>query len=176
MDDYRRRIENGYENFELQDSVKAITELVTLGNQHIHEKETWRQNNEDASITMNNVSYIMQTAAELYEPIIPDGAMKAKDAIEKGEKIILFLVFDENIIVRRVRLCKVYGLKWGNRCSSTTSSSQNCLLQAQHRHFGYTGARLFSIVSQLYVLILKAYNERQINPWSVNLIIALLSI
>ena len=90
VDNYRKRIENAYEIFELQDAVKAIAEMVSLGNQHIHEKEPWHQNNEDASITMNNVSYIMQTATELYEPIIPDGARKARNAIEKGEKIILF--------------------------------------------------------------------------------------
>lgn len=90
VDDYRKRIENYYENYELQDAVKAITELVSLGNQHIHEKEPWRQNDSDASITLNNVSYLLQTATELYEPIIPDGSSKAKEALAKGEKIILF--------------------------------------------------------------------------------------
>lgn len=90
VDDYQGRVEKAYESFELHDAVKIITELVSLGNQHIHEKEPWRQNGEEARITMNNVSYLMQTVSELYEPIIPQGASKAKDAINKGEKIILF--------------------------------------------------------------------------------------
>ncbi|KMQ49556.1 Methionyl-tRNA synthetase [Chitinispirillum alkaliphilum] len=90
VDLYRKRIENAYEDFELQEAAKAITELVSSGNQHIHEKEPWRQNHEDATVTMNNVSYLMQTATELYEPIIPDGAMKAKEAIVKRKKVILF--------------------------------------------------------------------------------------
>ncbi len=33
---------------------------------------------------------LMQTASELYEPIIPDGARTAIEAIHKGEKIILY--------------------------------------------------------------------------------------
>jgi methionyl-tRNA synthetase len=90
VDGYRRRIEQAYENFELHEAVASINELVSRGNQHIHEKEPWRQNSEDASVTMNNVSYLMQTASELYAPIIPDGAGKAVDAIRKGEKVILF--------------------------------------------------------------------------------------
>jgi hypothetical protein len=32
----------------------------------------------------------MQTATELYEPILPDGAVKAAEAIRRGEKVILF--------------------------------------------------------------------------------------
>jgi methionyl-tRNA synthetase len=90
VDSARKRIEQAYEDFELHEAATALNDLVTIGNQHIHEKEPWRQELSEASITMNNVSYLMQTAAELYEPIIPDGATKAKEAIEKGEKLILY--------------------------------------------------------------------------------------
>ncbi len=90
VDGYRQRIEKAFEEFELHEAVSMINELVSFGNQHIHEKEPWRQSHEEASITMNNVSYVMQTASELYEPIIPDGAKKAIEAIEKKEKLILY--------------------------------------------------------------------------------------
>jgi methionyl-tRNA synthetase len=90
VDDYRKRIEKAYEEFELHEAAAGINELVSLGNQHIHEKEPWRQSPEDAGVTMNNVSYLMQTASELYEPIIPDGAKRAMEAIHKSEKVILY--------------------------------------------------------------------------------------
>ncbi|MBN2089017.1 methionine--tRNA ligase [candidate division KSB1 bacterium] len=83
-------IEKAFEDFEIRAAVTGINDLVSMGNQHIHEKEPWRQNSEEARITLNNVSYLMQIASELYEPIIPDGAAKALEAIQKGEKVILF--------------------------------------------------------------------------------------
>jgi hypothetical protein len=39
---------------------------------------------------LNNVSFLLQKATELLEPIIPDGAIKAAEAIQKKEKVILF--------------------------------------------------------------------------------------
>jgi len=83
-------IDKAFEDFERRDAVTGINDLVSMGNQHIYEKEPWRQSLDDARITLNNVSYLMQIASELYEPIIPDGAAKALEAIKKGEKMILF--------------------------------------------------------------------------------------
>jgi methionyl-tRNA synthetase len=90
VDDFKKRIESAYEDFELHEAVILINELVSTGNQHIHDKEPWRQKPDEAGFTMNNVSYLMQTAAGLYEPIIPDGAKKAMEAIRKSEKVILY--------------------------------------------------------------------------------------
>jgi len=87
---YRDQIEKAYESFEIHDAVRLIGELVSLGNQHIHEKEPWRQKPELAKITLNNVSALVQMATEFYEPIIPDGAQKAMEALRKKEKIILY--------------------------------------------------------------------------------------
>jgi methionyl-tRNA synthetase len=67
-----------------------IEELVSLGNQHIHEMEPWKQSSENARTTLGNVSLLMQTATELYAPVIPDGAQKAREAMQKKERIILF--------------------------------------------------------------------------------------
>ncbi|MBU4486346.1 MAG: class I tRNA ligase family protein [Candidatus Delongbacteria bacterium] len=80
----------GCEEFELHNAVYVINEMVSLGNQHIHEKEPWKQKPEDAEVTLNNVSYLLLVASELYEPVIPDGAQKAIEAIKSKEKVILF--------------------------------------------------------------------------------------
>ena len=90
VDNYQKGIEAAYEEFELHDAVKLIIELVSLGNQHIHENEPWKQSDADARITLGNVSYLIRIATELYEPIIPDGAKRAIDAMRKGERVILF--------------------------------------------------------------------------------------
>lgn len=90
VEGYKEQIEKAYESYELHDAVKLIGELVSLGNQHIHEKEPWKQEPELAKITLNNVSSLVQTATEYYEPIIPDGARKAFEAIKKKEKVILY--------------------------------------------------------------------------------------
>jgi methionyl-tRNA synthetase len=90
VETYRSRIQLCYEDFELHEAVQLIGELVSLGNQHIHEKEPWKQLPECAKTTLNNVSFLIQVATELYEPIIPDGAQKTIAAMRKQEKIILF--------------------------------------------------------------------------------------
>lgn len=90
VEGFREKIKACYEDFELHDAVRLIGELVSVGNQHIHGNEPWKQNGEDAKRTLNNVSLAVQAATEFYEPIIPDGAQRAKDALKKRERIILF--------------------------------------------------------------------------------------
>lgn len=90
VDSMKTKAEGAYEDFELHEAVSIINEMISLGNQHIHENEPWKQDVGKANITMNNVSYLMRIASELYEPIIPDGARKAIEAIQSKEKIILF--------------------------------------------------------------------------------------
>jgi methionyl-tRNA synthetase len=87
---FRRRVESCYDDFELYEAVKLIGEIISLGNQHIHEKEPWRQSAENAKTTLSNVALLVQTATELYEPIIPDGAERAVEAMKKRERVILF--------------------------------------------------------------------------------------
>jgi methionyl-tRNA synthetase len=90
VEGYRVEIEKAYESFEIHDAIRLIGELVSLGNQHIHEKEPWKQKPELAKITLNNVSALVQMATEFYEPVIPDGAQKAMEALRKKERIILY--------------------------------------------------------------------------------------
>jgi len=90
VDNYIIKIESYYMAYELYDAVALILEMVSYGNQHIHEKEPWKLSNVEASVVLNNVSYLLLKASELLEPIIPDGASKAIEAIKNKEKIILF--------------------------------------------------------------------------------------
>jgi len=88
--DFKTRTETAYENYELSEAAGIINELVSFGNQHIHEKEPWKQEAREAKVTLNNISHLLQIVSELYEPIIPDSAQKALNAISNKEKIILF--------------------------------------------------------------------------------------
>lgn len=90
IDDLKYKAENKFEEYELHDAVGLINEMVTKGNQYIHSEEPWKLKNDQAAVVLNNVSYLLKTASELYEPIIPDGAQKAIHAIDNKEKIILF--------------------------------------------------------------------------------------
>ncbi len=90
IDDIKMKIEKEYEAFELHNVVSLINEMVSKGNQYIHEQEPWKKEYEEASVILNNVSYLLKAASEFYEPIIPNGAKKALNAIEKKEKSILY--------------------------------------------------------------------------------------
>lgn len=86
----RNNIQQRYEDFELYDAVKEIRELVDLGNRHFNENEPWKQSEEKAKRTLGNVAYLLRVATKLYEPIIPDGAKRALEALKKKERIILY--------------------------------------------------------------------------------------
>lgn len=90
IDEMKNKVECAFETFELHDAVKIVNEMVSFGNRYFHENEPWKQDYEQARITLNNVSYLIQTASELYEPIIPDGAKKALSAIHNKDNIILY--------------------------------------------------------------------------------------
>ena len=86
----KQKAEAAYEAFELHDAVGLINDMVALGNRYFQENEPWKQDQPDAEKTLNNTSYLIQTASELYEPVIPDGAKKAMECLKKQEKTILF--------------------------------------------------------------------------------------
>lgn len=86
----KKRIQQKYEDFELHDASKKIRELVAEGNQHMNKNQPWNQPPENAKMTLANVSYLFRTATELYEPIIPDGATRALEAMKNKARIILY--------------------------------------------------------------------------------------
>jgi methionyl-tRNA synthetase len=90
IDEMKNKVEGAFEAFELHEAVSIVNEMVSFGNRYFHENEPWKQGIEQTAITLNNVSYLIQIASELYEPIIPEGSRKAIEAIKKKEKVILY--------------------------------------------------------------------------------------
>lgn len=89
------KVESYYETFELFDAVATINELLSFGNQYIHEQEPWKKDISEAKIILCNIAHLLLEASDLLEPIIPEGAVKAIEAIKKQEKIILFPRIDK---------------------------------------------------------------------------------
>ncbi len=95
VSEMKKEAEKAYEAYELFDAVSIVNEMVSFGNQYIHEKEPWKKEKAEAEEILNSISHLLLTASALYEPIIPDGARRAEDAIRKREKVILFPRIEE---------------------------------------------------------------------------------
>lgn len=92
VDNVRVNFENYMDQFIINYAVPLIGELSNFGNQYIQENKPWEKdkNENDIKIVLNNLSYLLFAVADLYEYIIPESANKAKEALKKQEKIILF--------------------------------------------------------------------------------------
>ncbi len=82
--------EKEYMNFNISNAAFIINEIISFGNQHFHKTEPWQKSSDECEIILNEISFLLKVASELYEPIIPDGAQKALYALKKKEKVILF--------------------------------------------------------------------------------------
>lgn len=92
VDRFEKEIRDFYDEYELALAGEKIDELADWGNKYITEREPWDKSKEKEEVEriLNNLSYLLYIVSELYEPIIPGSAVKAKEALEKREKIILF--------------------------------------------------------------------------------------
>ncbi len=92
VNEYKSKTEELYENFELSHALEEVDKLADYGNKYITEKEPWSKdlNKGDVEKVLNNLSYLLKVVTDLYYPAIPVSTAKAKDALEKREKIILF--------------------------------------------------------------------------------------
>ncbi len=92
VDEYKNEIEKAYEEFEIFLALEKVDELADWGNKYITEKEPWSKEltKEQCQTVLNNLSYLLKIVSQLYYPAIPISANKAKEALEKREKIILF--------------------------------------------------------------------------------------
>jgi methionyl-tRNA synthetase len=92
VDRFEKEIRELYDEYELALAGEKIDELADWGNKYITEKEPWEKSKqkEEVEVILNNLSYLLHIVSELYEPIIPVSAVKAKEALDKREKIILF--------------------------------------------------------------------------------------
>lgn len=96
VQEFRQKVESSYESFELFDAVSAINELVSFGNRYIHEQEPWKKDITESKVILCNIAHLLLEASDLFEPIIPEGAQKAIDAIEQQKKVILFPRIEKN--------------------------------------------------------------------------------
>ncbi len=92
VEKYREQIENLYDEYEIALAGEKIDDLADWGNKYITEEEPWEKGKEKEEVEaiLNNLSYLLKTIIEFYEPIIPISSQKASKALEKREKIILF--------------------------------------------------------------------------------------
>jgi len=92
VDTLTKEVEILYDEYEIALAAGKIDELADWGNKYITEKEPWSKEvdlNSSEKI-LNNLSYLLKTVIHLYSPIVPESCKKAKIALEKNEKIILF--------------------------------------------------------------------------------------
>ncbi len=89
---FKQRAEAYYDEFELQLAAQEANELATFGNKYIDDNKPWEKekNPEEVGAVLNNLSYLLAIVTDLYSPIIPEATAKAKEALAKREKIILF--------------------------------------------------------------------------------------
>lgn len=92
VDEYREKTEKLYDDYEIALASESIDKLADWGNKYITEEEPWEKGKakEQVEKILNNLSYLLSTVIELYEPIVPTSAIKAKKALDERERIILF--------------------------------------------------------------------------------------
>lgn len=76
------------ESYNIHDYCSKLNELVKSGNQYINEKEPWKQ--DDYTVSLNNLYYLLTEVTEYYSPIIPQKIEEVKTALLNLKKEILF--------------------------------------------------------------------------------------
>ncbi len=97
LNTYVQRYENHIEARELFEALQAVAEITEWANKYIDEHKPWEKTKtaEEIKTVLNNLSILLAKVNELYAPFLPESAAKAKDALEKKEKIILFPKLEE---------------------------------------------------------------------------------
>lgn len=92
VDSYADAAKQLFGDFEIALGSEKVDELADFGNKYITKEEPWKKELpfETTQKILNNLSYLLSVVIELYSPIIPFSAEKAKRALEQRESIILF--------------------------------------------------------------------------------------
>lgn len=92
VDSFRDEIDTLFESYQLQLAANKISELASFGNEYITINKPWeiKDDSNKVQIVLNNLSYLLATVNDLYEPIIPSTTEKAKAALANREPIVLF--------------------------------------------------------------------------------------
>jgi methionyl-tRNA synthetase len=89
VDDIKVRVDGFMQNFQVFEAIQLIQELCSFGNVYIAEQKPW-ESRENADQVLKNLGYLLDISVQLFDPIIPDAAAKARNALSKKESIILF--------------------------------------------------------------------------------------
>jgi methionyl-tRNA synthetase len=92
VDNLEKEIIDLYDDYEIALAGEKVDILADFGNKYITEEEPWDKDKKEEEVEniLNNLSYLLKKVIEYYYPIIPISCKKAKEALEKREKIILF--------------------------------------------------------------------------------------
>jgi methionyl-tRNA synthetase len=79
-------------DFQLYEAYEEVRKLAESGNIYITENAPWEKTRtiEEVNKTLQNLHKLLSKLIEMYTPLIPESAAKAKTALEKLENIILF--------------------------------------------------------------------------------------
>ncbi len=94
VDSYVKEINGFYDSFELYLAAEKIDQLADFGNKYITKEEPWSKEKEETEKILNNLSYLLKNVVAEYSFILPVSGEKAKEALTKQEKIILFPKLD----------------------------------------------------------------------------------
>lgn len=89
--------ENHLERRELFEALQVVSQICDWGNKYIDEQKPWEKDKpkDQVQTVLNNLSVLLAKVNDLYTPFLPEAASRAKAALEKREKIILFPKIDD---------------------------------------------------------------------------------
>ncbi|MEP7103337.1 MAG: methionine--tRNA ligase [Candidatus Dojkabacteria bacterium] len=95
VENRKSKIENLYTDFDIKLACDEIFQLAEYGNKYIQDNAPWSEKDSDkVQKVLNNLSYLISTVIDLYEPIIPTSCENARNALKNNETIILFKKFE----------------------------------------------------------------------------------
>jgi len=96
VDEWHSNFENNIESFLIFEAIQLISELCSFGNKYIDDNKPWLEaDRSKVELTLNNLSYLLSKVIDAYSSIIPDASLKAREALEKRESVILFPKLEE---------------------------------------------------------------------------------
>ncbi len=92
LEEFQNSYHKYFADRKLFDAVSLVNELSTFGNKYIDTNKPWEKDKteDQINITISSLFRLLEVVNDLYEPFLPESSVKAKEALSKKEKIILF--------------------------------------------------------------------------------------
>lgn len=84
-------------NYEVFEAIGQTVALADLGNKYITDAKPWEKDAVEPQKVLQDLIGLLYTLNDLFSPIAPSSAHKAQQALEKGEKTILFPKIEDNV-------------------------------------------------------------------------------